>query len=113
MPRIRQGEANVLTHAPVTHLIPTGGSTGARKLIPFTAGLQREFNAAIGPWLVDLQRQSPGVIGGPAYWSVTPALPDTTAEESAVPIGFDSDAAYLGGTRRRLAEAVLAVPSGV
>src|SRR5205814_2315236 len=35
------------------------------------------------------------------------------SEESAVPIGFDADTAYLGGTRRRLAEAVMAVPSGV
>src|SRR5260370_9454095 len=55
--RIRRGEKNVLTHEPVTHLIPTTGSTSGRKLIPFTASLQREFNAAIGPWLADLARQ--------------------------------------------------------
>src|SRR5260370_42594301 len=55
--RIRRGEKNVLTHEPVTHLIPTSGSTSGRKLIPFTASLQREFNAAIGPWLADLARQ--------------------------------------------------------
>src|SRR5437868_1782753 len=45
--RIRRGEMNVLTREPVTRLVPTSGSAGARKLIPFTAGLQREFNAAI------------------------------------------------------------------
>jgi hypothetical protein len=111
--RIRHGETNVLTYEPVTHLVPTSGSTGARKLIPFTVGLQREFDAAIGPWLVDLQRQSPGIINGPAYWSVTPSLKDSPVEESAVPIGFDADTAYLGGTRRRLGEMVLAVPSNV
>src|SRR5439155_1410075 len=55
--RVRHGEANVLTRSPITHLIPTSGSTGARKLIPFGIELQREFNAAIGPWLVDLARQ--------------------------------------------------------
>src|ERR1051325_7328119 len=33
--RIRQGEQDVLTHEPVTHLVPTSGSTGGRKLIPF------------------------------------------------------------------------------
>src|SRR6202007_3158193 len=92
--RIKRGEANVLTQEPVTHLVPTSGSTGARKLIPFTTGLQCEFNAAIGPWLVDLQRQWPGLIGGPAYWSVTPSLKDAPVEESAVPIGFDADTAY-------------------
>ena len=108
--QIRRGEANVLTREPVTHLIPTSGSTGARKLIPFTAGLQREFNAAIGPWLINLLRQSPGIGGGPAYWSVTPVMSNACPENSAVPIGFDADTAYLGGTRQRLASTVMAVP---
>jgi len=111
--RIRDGESNVLTNEPVTHLVPTSGSAGARKLIPFTAGLQREFNAAIGPWLADLRHHSPGLLSGPAYWSVTPALSNGPAEKSAVPIGFDSDTAYLNAACRRLAEAVMAVPPGV
>lgn len=111
--RIHHGESKVLTREPVTHLVPTSGSMGARKLIPFTGGLQHEFNAAIGPWLVDLQKQSPGIIGGPAYWSVTPSLNETSVQDSAVPVGFDADTAYLGGARRRLAEAVMAVPSSV
>lgn len=111
--RIRHGEENVLTREPVTHLIPTSGSTGARKLIPFNAGLQREFNAALGPWLVDLTRQSPGLMGGPAYWSITPAMGAENAGASAVPIGFAADTAYLGGGRRRLAAAVMAVPANV
>src|SRR5262249_17538877 len=72
--RIRRGEKNVLTSDLVTHLVPTSGSTGARKLIPFTSGLQREFNAAIGPWLVDLARRHPAFLGGPAYWSITPVM---------------------------------------
>src|SRR5437763_1336893 len=33
--RIREGERRVLTRDPVTHLVPTSGSTGPRKLIPF------------------------------------------------------------------------------
>jgi len=111
--RIRRGEKNVLTHEPVTHLIPTSGSTSARKLIPFTASLQREFNAALGPWLVDLARQYPGIIGGPAYWSITPVIGEHAIESSAVPIGFASDTEYLGGNRRRLADAIMAVPPGV
>jgi len=109
--RIRQGEKNLLTHDAVTHLVPTSGSTGGRKLIPFTAGLQREFNAAIGPWLVDLVRQSPGLLGGPSYWSITPVMENATPQNSVVPIGFETDTAYLGGGRRKLAEAVMAVPS--
>ncbi|HEY3914988.1 MAG TPA: GH3 auxin-responsive promoter family protein [Verrucomicrobiae bacterium] len=110
--RIRGGEGNVLTREAVTHLVPTSGSTAARKLIPFTAGLQREFDAAIGAWMVDLQRQAPGILGGPAYWSITPVLREAEVEESSVPIGFDSDAAYLGGAKRWLAEAVIVRPPG-
>src|SRR5450432_3212930 len=45
--RIRRGEPDGLTVDPVTHLVPTSGSSGPRKLIPFTARLQREFDAAI------------------------------------------------------------------
>jgi hypothetical protein len=108
--RIQRGKTSVLTHEPVTRLVPTSGSTGARKLIPFTAGLQREFNAAIGPWLIDLLRQLPGITGGPAYWSITPFAGQAGTAGSAVPVGFDADTAYLGGSRQRLAGAVMAVP---
>src|SRR5882672_4274010 len=111
--RIRQGESNVLTCEPVTHLVPTSGSTSARKLIPFTRGLQREFNAGIAPWLCDLYRQMPGLARGPAYWSITPALQETEAEDSAVPIGFEADTAYLGSAKQRLVDAVMAVPAAV
>ncbi len=107
--RIMRGEPRVLTCEPVTRLLPTSGSTGGRKLIPFTAGFQRELNAAIAPWIVDLFRRNPGVSNGPAYWSISPALAQPN-ENSAVPIGFDADSAYLGGFRQRLVEATLAVP---
>ena len=110
--RIMRGEKSVLTREPVTRLVPTSGSTGGRKLIPFTAALQREFNAAIGPWMLDLCRAHPAVACGPAYWSISPTMP-ATAEASAVPIGFDDDSAYLGGIRRRLVEATLAAPSAL
>ena len=111
--RIRQGESNVLTRELVTHLVPTSGSTSARKLIPFARGLQREFDASIGPWLFDLFRQMPGLAGGPAYWTVTPALQETEVEDSAVPIGFEADTAYLGGAKKRFVDAVMAVPAVV
>jgi hypothetical protein len=108
--RIRRGELRVLTREAVTHLIPTSGSTGARKLIPFTAGLQREFDRAIGPWMVDLARQNSAILWGPAYWSITPAQPLAEAASSAVPIGFADDASYLGGVKSWLVRAAMAVP---
>ncbi|MEO6755128.1 MAG: GH3 auxin-responsive promoter family protein [Chthoniobacteraceae bacterium] len=110
--RIMRGEQSVLTREPVMRLVPTSGSTGARKLIPFTAAFQRELNAAIGPWMVDLCRQHSAVASGPAYWSISPAIPPS-GEKSAVPVGFDDDCAYLGGLRRHFVEAALAVPSAL
>ena len=111
--RIMRGEESVLTREKVTRLVPTSGSSGARKLIPFTSSLQREFNAAIGPWMVDLCRENPSVPFGPAYWSISPSIPAGSDEESAVPIGFDEDSAYLGGVRKRLVEATFAAPSAL
>jgi hypothetical protein len=109
--RIMRGENHVLTSEPVTHLIPTSGSSGARKLIPFTAGLQREFNRAIGPWTADIYRHHPSVTFGTAYWSISPAIQIQDIESSAVPIGFDDDSSYLGGAKKRLVDSVMAVPS--
>ena len=111
--RLKTGETNLLTQEPVKRLIPTSGSSGARKLIPFTTTLQREFNAAIGPWIFDLARTRPSIALGPAYWSVTPMgeLVGKLEAESAVPIGFDDDSEYLGGARAWLVEAAMAVPS--
>ena len=108
--RIRAGEPRVLTSERVTHLIPTSGSTGARKLIPFTAGLQREFDRAISPWMADLVRQHASILFGPAYWAITPATEPADAEASAVPVGFADDASYLGGAKSRLVRAAMVVP---
>jgi len=108
--RIRRGESRVLTTEAVTHLIPTSGSTGARKLIPFTAGLQQQFDMAISPWMVGLARQQPSILFGPAYWSITPPNLPQEKETSAVPIGFTSDASYLGGVKARLVRAAMITP---
>ncbi len=111
--RIGNGEPAVLTSEPVTHFVPTSGSTGSRKLIPFTRGLQEEFTAAIGPWMMDLFQQHPSIAGGPAYWSVTPAAPVEPARGPVVPVGFEDDSSYLGGRRKSLVAAVMAAPAAL
>lgn len=111
--RIVRGESRVLTSAPVTRLVPTSGSTAGRKLIPFTGTFQRELNAAIGPWMIDMCREHPTVPFGPAYWSISPAITPSVEEESLVPIGFDDDSAYLGGVHQWLARATFAVPAAL
>lgn len=110
--RIASGERDVLARGPVTHLAPTSGSTGARKLVPFTSALTAGFNAGVFPWLHDLVRRRPGIIGGPAYWSISP-LADDVDGQPAVPIGFADDAEYLGASRAWLVRRAMAVPSSV
>lgn len=109
--RIARGEQNVLTRAPVRRLVPSSGSTAAAKLIPYTGHLQREIAAAVDAWIVDLFRHRPSLMGGPAYWSISPAI--SPAAHGVIPVGFDDDSMYLGGTRARLARAILAVPGDV
>src|SRR5262245_835666 len=100
--RIRRGERSVLTTDPVERLVPTSGSTAARKLIPYTARSHRELNRAVTPWIFDLYHRRPGAMLGRAYWSVTPMAQESAEPQStAIPIGFDDDAAYLGGWMKR------------
>ena len=108
--RVRAGEATVLSSERVTHLAPTSGSSGARKLIPFTAGLQAGFSAAVGAWMSDLVRECPGLLGGPSYWSVSP-LVEEAESDGAVRVGFADDAEYLGGMRAWLVRRAMAVPA--
>ncbi len=110
--RIKHGEQRVLTLRPVRRLVPTSGSTAARKLIPYTDESHREFQRAVGPWIFDLHRGAPRGIAGPSYWSVTPqGQCDAFEQTSAVPIGFDSDSEYLGGWFRRMVNAAMVVPA--
>jgi hypothetical protein len=114
--RIANGDKDILACGPVTHLAPTSGSTGARKLIPFTPELTAAFNAAVSPWMLGLVRQRPSLIGGPAYWSISPiAEPGFSdgAASSGVPIGFADDADYLGGPRAWLVRQAMAVASSI
>lgn len=116
--RIRAGERDVLATGAVTHLAPTSGSTGARKLVPFGPALQRAFDAAIAPWMHDLARRRPAIVGGPHWWSVTPLdddarTADAHAHPRSPPLGHGDDAEHLGGVAAALVRHAFAVPPGV
>jgi hypothetical protein len=111
--RATAGQRNVLTQEPVRLFEPTGGSSGATKLIPYTRALQQEFQRAIRTWIADLFLHDPGLLLGPAYWSVSPLDRAEQRTTGGIPIGFNDDAAYLGGWQQRLVEAALAVPSSI
>ncbi len=132
--RIRRGEREVLSCDPVSHLVPTSGSSGARKLIPCTATLQAGFASAVGAWMLDLVRQRPRLVAGPAYWSVSPLADDDasphaltaptrhgvdatdaidTGSAAAIPVGFAADADYLGGAAAWLVRQAMAAPDSL
>lgn len=98
-----------LTAEPVRRLLPTSGSTGTVKLVPWTDGMARAFAAGIDPWIADLMRRHPELTRGPSYWSVSPAL-FPSFPTAKVPIGFDDDVAYLGRWLEPLVDRVLLAP---
>lgn len=110
--RVGQGETKLLSAEDVTLFEPTSGSTGATKLIPYTAALQREFQRGIAPWIADLFRHHPALMKGRAYWSVSPVTSSNNRTSGGIPIGFEDDEAYLGA-QSGLVRSVMAVPSAV
>lgn len=111
--RIAHGEARVLTAAPVRLLEPTSGTSGGRKLIPYTSSLQEDFARGIAPWIADLFVHEPSLLMGRGYWSVSPVATRDERTEGGLPVGFEDDLVYLGRARSALARASLAVPSAV
>lgn len=112
--RIAAGEARVLSPEPVTLFERSGGSTrSTTKLIPYTAGLLSDFAAATHPWLFDLFRRHPAMLGRPAYWSLSPVAQGTRRTAGGIPIGMADDTAYFGPLRRFVIARSLAVPGQV
>lgn len=111
--RIAAGEKNILTTEPVRLLEPSSGSSGAEKWVPYTRSLQAEFGRAVAVWITDLLLHNPSVLGGRAYWSLTPQVQRDRSQDTEVPIGFDEDSAYLGGFAQQLINRTLATAAGL
>lgn len=93
-----------VTGEPVLHSVPTSGTTGAVKFIPYTASLLRQFQRGIAPWVCDLFRHNPTMLLGRSYWAISPVAQESEA--------FADDTAYLGSSGRWV-RSVLAVPPEV
>lgn len=111
--RVAAGEPAVFTTEPVEILERTGGSSGAEKLVPYTARLRAEFAEAVGVWMVDLHRRVPGLLGGPSYWSVSRAVRRAETTAGGLRVGFDVDAEYFGPLARAVIARLMAVPGTV
>ncbi len=109
--RVKAGEANVLTAEPVLAFERSSGSTSASKYIPYTATLRSEFKEAVRAWMGDLYAQHPSLMGGPAYWLISPLNHLREFTSGGIPVGFETDTDYLGAVERKLASWLFAVPS--
>ena len=110
---IANGAESVLTAEKVLLFEPTSGSSGGKKLIPYTATLKAEFQRGIKPWLYDIYSNVRGVKSGKSYWSITPVTAGKTKTKAGVPIGFEEDSAYFGRLEQALVNRVFAVDGSV
>ncbi|MBP1624022.1 MAG: hypothetical protein H6Q07_2042 [Acidobacteria bacterium] len=89
---------------PIVRRLPTSGTTGPTKWIPYTESLYMEFRRGIAPWIVDLMLHNPNLLAGKSYWAISPIGPTGS--------GFGDDTEYLGRAQRWIAS-TLAVPASV
>jgi hypothetical protein len=111
--RVAAGEPAVFTTEPVEMMERTGGSSGADKLIPYTARLRAEFAESVAVWMVDIHRRVPTLLGGPSYWSVSRAVRTPERTAGGLRVGFDVDAEYFGPLARWAIARMMAVPGTV
>jgi hypothetical protein len=107
--RIAAGEPDVLFAGRPVAYERTSGSSGAAKLIPYSAEGLLDFQRSVVPWLAQTVRDY-GITGS-AYFSISPA---TRPPESigGIPVGLP-DGAYLGDVAARVLAEVSAVPFSV
>jgi hypothetical protein len=110
--RLMAGQTNVLTHDPVTILVPTSGTSSASKYIPYNRLLRNDFAKQVNVWIYDLLRHHPNLRHGKQFWIVSPVV-KPQYPESRLPIGFEVDSSYLGRLGRLLVRQVLLVPDDI
>ncbi|MDP2668478.1 MAG: GH3 auxin-responsive promoter family protein [bacterium] len=109
--KIAAGAQNILTSDSVRRFGISSGSTKASKLVPYTASLLADFQEGINPWMYNLMKSHPRILGGKAYWSVTPVGGKQRYSSGGVPIGFDDERSYFGKFTQWVLGTVMATPS--
>ena len=110
--RSAKGETGLFGRSAIRRFVPTSGSDSGSKWIPYNAMLERQFQRGIRAWVYEMFRCRPPLARGPAYWSISPALP-AQSTPGGIPIGFDEDSAYLGGLGRKIVDRAMAVPASI
>lgn len=107
------GEKNVLTAENIRLFELTSGSSGGKKLIPYTKSLKSEFQRGIKPWLYDIYANVSGADTGKSYWSITPVTSGKSFTKAGIPIGFEEDAEYFGFIEQGIMRKLFAVDGSV
>jgi len=107
------GESNVLTAEKVKLFELTSGSSGGKKMIPYTQSLKNEFQRGIKPWLYDIYTRIDGASDGKSYWSITPVTTGKTFTKAGIPVGFEEDAEYFGFIEQAIMKKLFAVDGSV
>jgi GH3 auxin-responsive promoter len=104
------GRRGVLTSEPVLAFEKTTGSSAASKLLPYTASLLAELQAAVLPWMADVYRGHPALLLGGAYWSVSPLAAERERTAGGLPVGFEEEVQYFGTLGGALGRVMLTPP---
>jgi hypothetical protein len=107
--RIAAGEPDLLFAGRPIAFERTGGSSGASKLIPYSAEGLRDFQRSVSPWFVEVVKRH--AITGRAYFSISPATRQAESIDG-IPVGLP-DGAYLGDSGAALLAQMTAVPFDV
>jgi hypothetical protein len=106
--RMASGEADVLFVGLPLAFECTGGSTGGKKLIPYSEASLQDFRSAILPWLADAVARY-RLSAGSAYWAISPATRPLAQLPSNIRVGM-SDGEYLGSAAASAVADLSAVP---
>lgn len=107
------GEENILTSQKLKLFELTSGSSGGKKMIPYTEALSREFLRGIKPWLYDIGKSVRGSSYGKSYWSITPVTEGKSFTKGGISVGFEEDSEYFGAVARAVMNRLFAVNPSV
>lgn len=91
----RANERQALCAEPVQVYERTSGSSGAAKLIPYTASLRGAFSEMFAAWAWDLLNRGPKLRTGKLWISASPAIGAPQRTAIGTRIGLDDDVEYL------------------
>ena len=111
---ILAGTRRQITESRVSLLMPTSGTSGGTKLIPYNRTLLDEYRRGTSAWIAKMFQTNPALFAGKHYWSITPNTEcNSKFAGSDVPVGFDSDTEYLSPLQRFFSRQIMAVPDKV